>query len=381
MNDTGPNTTGPFTPDLAGLRRLERRIARTMNVRATSRRVWYSLPAILQIVAAVLVSYAIAVFVLGHQDPILAVTVTITSLGFTRDARPQRVLRSVVGILLGVMIATGIIVLFGQGPWQLGVLLLVVMVVARIASTDASFAVVAATPAAVTLLIPLVATAPPWFRAVDALVGGVVAIVMTVLIPRDPRRASLRDGRVLYSVLTQAVASIADGLRHGDVAAVELGVRRLGRAQPLLDAWGQTVETARAVSRLSPFLRSRLPELDRQARALSGADLAVRHLRLIGRRCEHLVRDGDNYPVLAHLVDQSAQAIDLLGQELGDLLMTGAARSVLFDLAKQLDPLTAVPGGDASPSTVVVQLRPLVVDLLVATGLSLPDAQAALRAI
>ena len=380
MSELGSGPTGPLTPDLEGLRRLERRIARTMNVKAMSRRVWFSLPAILQIVAAVLASYAIAIFVLGHSDPILAVTVTITSLGFTRDARPVRVLRSVVGILLGVAIATGIILLFGQGIWQLGVLLVVVMVVARIASTDPTFAVVAATPAAVTLLIPL-SGGLPWFRAVDALVGGVVALVMTVLIPRDPRRASLRDGRALYSVLSQAVASVVDGLRHGDVGAAELGVSRLGRTQPLIDAWGQSVETARSVSRLSPFLRSRLPELDRQARALHGADLAVRHLRLIARRCEYMVRGGVRHAVLARLLDQVVQAIDLLGQELDDLLIAGAARSVLLDLAGQLDPLTAVPDGNATESAVVVQLRPLVVDLLVATGLPLDRAQAALRSI
>jgi len=380
VTDSGPGSTGPLTPDLAGLRRLERRIARSMNLKAMGRRVWESAPAILQIVAAVLVSYAIATLLLGHPDPILAVTVTITSLGFTRDARPVRVLRSVLGILLGVALATGIIMLFGQGAWQFGVLLVLVMVVARIVSTDTTFAVVAATPAAVTFLIPISGTAP-WFRAIDALIGGAVALLMTVLIPRDPRRASLRDARALYSLLSQAVTNVADGLRDGDAAAAELGLSRLARTQPLIDAWGQTVETARAVSRLSPFLRPRLPELERQVRALHGADLAVRHLRLIARRCEYMVRDRGRHAVLAGLIDRTGRGIELLGQELDDLLLTGAARSVLLDLAKHLDPLTAVPGGDATESAVVVQLRPLVVDLLVATGLTLTEAQSALREI
>lgn len=380
MTDFEPGTTGPLTPDLEGLRRLERRIARSMNLKATSRRVWESAPAILQIVVAVLASYSIATFALGHPDPILAVTVTITSLGFTRDARPVRVLRSVLGILLGVAIATGILAVFGQGVWQLGVLLVVVLVIARIVSTDSTFAVVAATPAAVTLLIPFTGGVP-WFRAIDALVGGAVALVMTVLIPRDPRRASLRDARALYSVLFQAVTSVADGLRHADIRAAELGVSRLGRTQPLVDAWGQTVETARSVSRISPFLRPRLPELDRQARALHGADLAVRHLKLIARRCEYLIREGGRHETLGGLIDQVGRGIELLGQELDDLLMTGAARNVLVDLAKHLDPMTAVPDGNATESALVVQLRPLVVDLLVATGLTLPEAQAALRSI
>lgn len=346
-----------------------------MNVKAVGRRLRDSAPAILQITVAVLASYSIALFAFGHATPVLAVTVTITSLGFTRDARPVRVLRSVIGILLGVAVATGLLSLVGQGVWQLAVLLLAVLVIARIVSTDPTFAVVAATPAALTFLLP-VPDGGPWYRVLDAVIGGVVALIVTVLIPRDPRRSSLRDGKALYSLLSQAVGNVVDGLREGGVGAAELGLLRLRRTQSLIDAWTQSLDTARAVARISPFLRSRLPELDRQALALRGADAAARHLRLIARRCEFMLRDGGRHEALADLVDQVRRGIDLIGQELDDLELAGAARSVLLDLGKRLDPARVVPDGTATEAAVVVQLRPLVVDLLVATGMPLAAAHA-----
>ncbi|MBO9577201.1 MAG: FUSC family protein [Microbacteriaceae bacterium] len=382
MSDDGapPTESGPLTPDLAGLRRLERRIARSMSLKAIGRRLWESAPAILQIVAAVLAAFSIAHFGFGHASPVLAVTVTITSLGFTRDARPVRVLRSVTGILLGVAVAAGAVQLLGQGWWQLGVLLLVVLVIARIVATDATFAIVAATPAALTVLLP-VPDGGPWLRVVDAVIGGAVALVVTILIPRDPRRSSLRDARALYSVLGQAVESVVDGLREGGIGAAELGLARLRRTQPLVDAWSESLDTALAVARISPFLRSRLPELDRQTRALRGGDAAARHLRLIARRCEFILRDGGRHEELADLLAQVGRAIGLLGEELDRLELAGAARSVLRDLGHRLDPATVLPHGSASESAVVVQLRPLVVDLLVASGMPIAEAHGTLPAV
>ncbi|TPX04992.1 FUSC family protein, partial [Schumannella luteola] len=95
----------------AELRRLERRVRRQVDLRMAGRRVWESLPAILQILTAVAAAYAIAHWGLGHAVPLLAITVTINSLGFTRDARPVRVAESVVGILLGIALGDALALL------------------------------------------------------------------------------------------------------------------------------------------------------------------------------------------------------------------------------------------------------------------------------
>ena len=349
---------------------------RQLDLRMAGQRVWQSLPAIAQILVAVAAAYSIAHWGIGHAVPILAVTLTINALGFSRDARPRRIAESVLGILLGVALSDALSLLFGRGLWQLLVVLLVVFVVGRAVSTNAAFAVAAAVPSALVVLLPVPAGGP-FGRTLDALVGGVVALLVTALIPRDPGRASLRDGRALFSVLTESLGSIVDGLTDADEAAGELALARLRRTQPLIDNWDASLDTALSVSRISPFLRRQLPELRRTAKVQKAGDLAARHLRTLARRVEFLVRDGVPRPALADLVTDIRTAVDLLGRELDDLQVAGQARSLLSDLARRLDPAVVVPDAGVTDAAIVLMLRPLVIDLLVGTGLE-PDAARAL---
>ena len=363
--------------DDSRLRRLERQVRMRVDARMAARRVWQSLPAIIQIVAAVAAAYSIAHWGLGHSFPVLAVTVTINSLGFSRDARPRRVAESVLGILVGVALSDGLSLVIGKGLWQLVVVLLVVFVVGRAVSPNPAFAVAAAVPSALVVILP-VPSGGPFGRTLDALVAGVVALVVTALIPRDPGRAAARDRRALFSAVNEALGSVVDGLRDADAAAGELGLARLRRTQPLLDAWSANQESAIAVARISPFLRSRLPDLQRGSRVLASADLTTRHLRTLARRVEFLVRDGVARPALADLVDQFRTGIRLLGDELDDPQLVGASRSLLSDLARRLSPPQVVPDAPVADAAVVLLLRPLAVDLLVGTGLPIADARSLL---
>jgi uncharacterized membrane protein YgaE (UPF0421/DUF939 family) len=363
--------------DTAPLRRLERQVRRRLDTRVALRRVWESMPAILQIVAAVTAAYAIARWGLGHAYPVLAVTVTINSLGFARDARPIRVVESVIGILIGVALSDGLSLFLGKGLWQLVVVLLVVFVVGRAVSANPGFAVAAAVPSALVLILP-VPEGGPFGRTLDALIGGVIALLVTALIPRQPGRAAARDRRTLFSTLAESIGSIAESLRDADEGAAEIALARLRRTQPLIDAWTASHESAVAVARISPFLRSRLPELARSTRALTSADLASRHLRTIARRVMFLVRDGQKRPALAELLGQFGVAVRSLNDELDDPQLAGAARSLLANLIGRLDPNGVVPDASVTDASLVLMLRPLAVDLLVGTGLDADAARALL---
>ncbi len=377
MSWTEPTHTGPITPDLEGLRRLERRIKRSVSLKAAGRRVWTSLPAIVQITVAAVASYAIAHFWLGHPVPIVAVTVTITSLGFNRDARPVRVLRSVLAILLGVVLATGVLLVAGSGIWQLVLVLIIVLVAARLLVEDLVFPVAAAVPAALTVLLGDM-YGDPFLRVFDASVAGAIALLVTALIPRAPGRDAARDGRAATSAVLEGLRALVDALRLGSPAAAELANARLAKAPALATAWGDSLATARAVSRISPFLRRRLPELDRARRLQHGIVAAQRHLALIARRVSAMVREGDRHVPLAGLVEEVERGLALLVEEQHDLELTGAARSVLTGVAARLRPDLATPDAALSESAVVLQLRPLVVDLLATSGLPLEEAQARL---
>lgn len=342
-----------------------------------ARRVWESLPAIVQIVAAVTAAYSIAHWGLGHAFPVLAVTVTINSLGFSRDARPRRVAESVIGILIGVALSDSLSLVLGKGLWQLIVVLLVVFVVGRAVSANPAFAVAAAVPSALVVILP-VPEGGPFGRTLDALVAGVVALLVTALIPRDPGRAAARERRTLFSAIGEALNSVVDALADADGAAGELGLARLRRTQPLIDSWTATQESALAVARLSPFLRSRLPDLQRSSRVLVGADLTTRHLRTVSRRVEFLVRDGVQRPALAELMGQFRTSIALLSDELDDQQLVGAARSLLVTITGRLIPEGILPDSPVTDAAIVLMLRPLAVDLLVATGLPIDEARALL---
>lgn len=357
--------------------RLERRLNRRLDARAALDRASQSLPAILQIVIAATIAYFISHELLGHEAPAIALISTLTILGFSRDARPKRVLESAIGILTGIALSELALLVVGSGWWQIAVVLALTLLFARTLSPSAPFAIAAGVQAVLVLSMP----APDggvFTRSIDGLVGGVVALAVTALFPRDPRRIARRDARRMVSALGEALASVTEALRDGHEAAASLALARLRRTQGHLDAWAQSQDSAIAIARISPFLRRHLPALRHQADVLTGLDLAARHLRVITRRIAYLVRDQEVRPALAELFESIAESIALLGTSLDDADAASEARTVLLELVPRLDPARSLPGARMPTSIVVHLLRPLVVDLLVVTGMPAEEARSRL---
>jgi uncharacterized membrane protein YgaE (UPF0421/DUF939 family) len=339
------------------------------------RRVSTSLPAILQVTVAAVVAYLVARELLGHEVPLLAVTVSLSSLGFVRDARPVRVLETAVGMTLGIAVAEAVVLTAGQGVVQLAVVLAATLAIARLLSPAAAFAIAAAIQSVLVSLLP----APdggPFVRVLDGLVGGAVALLATALIPRDPRRAALREARALFAEFEAVIASLVVSLRDGDHDESERALARARGTQPLLDSWRESLDSARAIVRVSPIVRRHRAELDRQSVVLDGMDLATRNLRVVARRLDFVGRDGRRRPAIADLLARIAGAVSLLSASLDDIEQLPVARRTLEELARHLRP-GEVLGSDAaiSEQALVIALRPLVVDLLVTSGMPVGAAQ------
>lgn len=353
--------------DPTRLLKLERGIRRRLDARVALRRMVASVPAAVQIVVAVVAAYSFARFVVGHEMPLVAVAVTISTLGFARDARPRRVLETVIGILIGIALAEVLLLLVGTGVWQVGVVLLATLLVARLVSPSNAFAIAAGVQSMLVLLVP----APEggvFVRSIDGLIGGVFALLVTALIPRDPRKIARDDTRTLVLIISEAVDTVVTALQRADESAAHLALERLRRTQAVIDDATESLDTARAVARISPFLRKHVPALNRQAALNTGLDLASRHLRLITRRIEFLVSDGTARPELAGLLDRVGAAIAKLPD----------SRAELATLARELDPEVVLPDAEVTDAILVHLLRPLVVDLLVATGMPIDEARALL---
>jgi hypothetical protein len=363
--------------DSAPLRRLARKVRVRAQFKAALRRATDSLPVALQITAAAIGSYAVSHYLLGHPAPFIAVAVTITTLGLTRDARPRKVLDTALGVTIGIALSELMVLVIGKGVWQIAIVLFVTLVVARAFSPNPAFALAAAVQSAIVVIVPGPVDAL-FTRSLDAVIAGVIALLATALIPRDPRRAAARDARVLFSVFRESLAGTVESLSLGIPAPAELALERLRRTQTLVDDWRASLDTAVAVARISPWLRRHLPELLVQERVLVGADFATRHLRTIARRIAVVTEDGIPHPALAGLLGELASAIDLLGRELDDRTIAGASRTALADIARRLDPALIAPAGELRETLIVVLVRPLAMDLLVATGMPVADARALL---
>jgi len=348
--------------------------------RAATARTIASGPAVVQIVVAVSLSYAITHYLLGHAIPLLAVTITISSLGLARDARPRRVLENAVGVLIGIALSEVLLMIVGKGLWQIALVLSVALLVGRFFSSSSAFAAAAATQSMLVMLLPD-PDGGPFVRSIDGAIGGIVALLITAVIPRDPIGLARADAEQLFAEVEQAFASLVAAVRTDDVRRADDALRRLRSTQPLLDDWSSTLESAQSIARLSPFLRSRLPHLRQQAVVRRCVDLAVRNLRVIARRLDTSVGDGVDRRAVGDLLESTARAVGVLGESLRDVERRPVAREALTAVARRLDPAVVVPGAPVTEAMIVLMMRPLLVDLLMATGLDHDEARALLARV
>lgn len=367
-DDDASTTVGVVVPRSRLRSTLRRRIARVRD----------SLPAISQIVVAATAAYAFAHSVLGHPVPLLAATVTVSSLGLVRDARPWRVAETVMGMLVGILIAEIVLVVAGSGWWQIALAMTVTLLAARFLSPQPGFALAAVVQSLIALVV---VTGAPFLRLIDGAIGGVAALVVTALIPRTLRRTELRDADELFDALEVAMSTIVRALRKGDRARAERGLERARSLQTYVDAWTGSLESGREVARISPFLRRQRTELQRHERVREALDLTTRNLRVVARRAAYLCVDGDARPVPADLLAELARGASLVRDSLDDISLEPAARSTLVAVTRRLDPAVLLPDGGVGELNLVAAMRPLAVDLLTAAGMPSADARALLPRI
>ncbi|MDE0547139.1 aromatic acid exporter family protein [Microbacterium sp. C7(2022)] len=368
---SGP-TTGSLTTS------IPTRWHHRFDPRPGLRRVRDSGIAIVQIVVAATLAYWFAAAVLGHPTPLLAATVTVSSLGLVRDARPVRVVETIFGMLVGILVAELLLMLVGSGVWQLALSVTFALVIARFLSPKPSFAIAAAIQSIIVMALPV---GVPFVRLLDGIVGGVAALLVTSLIPRNPLREAARAAESAFVDFADAANTIMQSLHRGSRIRAERGLEKARALQPGIDAWGASIESGLAVARISPFTRARAVELRRHERVHGALDLATRNLRVIARRALYLMDDGQSRPVVADIIGEILRGADVIRGSIADIALELQAREHLIAVAAHLDPREVVPDGSLGEQNLVAALRPLVVDLLVAAGMTHADARAAVPRI
>ena len=340
-------------------------------------RVVDSLAPAIQITIGALLAYSVAFYALGHVNPLLAVTVCITSLGFSRDARPRRILQTAIGMVVGIAISEIALIYFGAGIIQIAIVLLLVLIAARFISASSAFAVTAAIQAMLVQILPE-PDGGVFLRTLDGLIGGVMALIVTALIPRDPRGIARSDANKLFDFFTETLQSLRLALRDANKSLSNQALKNARASQPLIDNWRMSLDSALSISRISPFLMKHKSELRKQRGLMRAMDLATRNLRVIVRRVNFLLKDDVARPYLADLCEQIAEAVTNIQEGLSEHEELELAREQLLEIIKQLDPKKFGIADQIREASVLLLLRPLLVDLLCATGMTEDAARAEL---
>lgn len=327
-------------------------------------------------------AFAIALYVLGHTAPLFAATTAIISLGFSRDSRLRRVFEVALGCLLGILLGEWLIHVFGAGLWQAAVVLFISIMLARFIDGSPLFTTQMGLQALLVVLLP----APdggPLTRSLDAAVGGVIAVLITVLAPRDPRREPQGSLKIVADELTGVLRENALAARTDSAPAAFHALSRARSCQPLIDSTQTSLRHAREIAQLSPAFWRHRDELTSMGETAEFLDLAVRSSRVVSRRLASVINHGAVSPEareqLAEIFDLAADATESLGRALMEKTNSARqsnnmmAQNELSDAAVQLHPRELSVDGFEGEGLVLL-IRPLVVDLLQATGLSHEDA-------
>lgn len=363
---------------LSASARFLRRRVRTGIVRSRNS----LLPAVQMTVCAV-GAYAFAEYVLGHTGPLFAATSSLIALGFSREPRLRRVVEVGLGCTLGIVVGDLLLHWLGAGIWQAAVVLFFSILLARFLDRGVIFTTQLGLQSLLVVLLPAPAGGP-FTRSLDAVVGGVFALMVTFLVPKDPRREPRNDVKKLLHELAEVLRECSSALRYSDSTQAWHALIRGRNVQPLVDAMRQTLRTSGEVATLAPAYRRHRDELDQLAQSVDFIDLALRNSRVFARRLtsaiNHAALSDEATENIAEVLLDTAAGIDELALALAEVhdgvrrAHLRTAKAELGEVAGRLHP-RLLDVQRLEGETVVMLFRPLMVDLLEATGMDSREAR------
>lgn len=211
-------------------------------------------------VAAGLAWY-IAHNLLGHHDPFFAPTAAAVSLSKDRVLRGQHALQLMVGVVLGIGIGVAVKAVAGSGPGSsgtvaIGVAVLVTLVAALVVGggffeQGVLFVNQAVTSAILMITVTGIATGSE--RVSDALIGGGVTLVITVIaFPAAPLTLIQAAVQQVFTALRDTLACLAEFADAGEAPGPEWALLVGQRIQGQLGGLQRARSAARQVVSIAP---------------------------------------------------------------------------------------------------------------------------------
>jgi uncharacterized membrane protein YgaE (UPF0421/DUF939 family) len=332
--------------------------------------------AVAQCAIAAGVAWWIAADLLDHARPFFAPVAAVVALGTSFGQRLRRVVEITIGVAIGVFVADLLVLWIGSGPWQLTLIVALAMSTALLLDAGVLFVNQAAVQSiVVATLIPGQGAA--FTRWTDALIGGGVALVAAAVVPaaplRRPREQAAGVARKIAELLRAASHVMVDGDPEvgldllADARATDRMIRELQAAA----SEGMSVVTS------SPFRARHREPLRRMVELVDPLDRALRSTRVLVRQTAVSAYRRRTVPsAYADLAADLALAVEGIADELAANRMPTDARGKVLEVgqATGLVERTQELTGEA----ILAQLRSIVVDLLMVTGMEQLEATDAL---
>jgi len=313
------------------------------------------------------VAWFVAADLFGHQQPFFAPVAAVVSLGTSYGQRLRRVAEVSVGVAVGVAVGDAITAWVGSGAWQIALIVALAMSAALLLDQGVLFVNQAAIQAiVVSTLLPSASGA--FLRWTDALIGGAVALIAAMVVPRAPLRRPREQAAVVVRKISALLRTAAESVLDGDVERA-LGMLQDARATDELVAELRAAsDEGLSVVRSSPFRRRHRGRVQAMAELVEPLDFALRTTRVLVRRVAVAAYRHEPIPSsYAALLDDLAQGSDAVADELAAGRAPTVVREQLVALGRATNDVER--SSDLSAEVVLAQARSLVADLLAVTGM------------
>ncbi|WP_134741325.1 FUSC family protein [Nocardioides sp. 503] len=331
---------------------------------------------IVQCALAAGVAWFVAADLLGHTTPFFAPIAAVVSLGTSYGQRLRRVAEVTLGVAIGVFIADLLVSQLGSGGWQLVIIVALAMTTAFLLDGGQLFVTQAAVQSiVVSTLIPDPGAALT--RWTDALVGGAVALVAATVAPAAPLRRPREQAALVMGKVAELLRAAGEVMVDGEA---ERGLALLAEARstdPLIRELQSAADEGMSVVASSPFRVRHRDGLRRMSDLVDPLDRTLRSTRVLVRQTAVAAyRDRPVPASYAELARELADAAELVATELAADRMAVAARPAVLEVGEGTG---HVERSDVLAAEVILaQLRSIVVDLLLLTGLDETESTDAL---
>ncbi len=364
---------------------------------------------VVQAALAAGLAYWFALDVLGHPNPFFAPMAAFIGLNvMVEGPRLKFSFQLVLGAALGVGVGDVIFSVLGPGIWQLTLGVLVAMIIGVFIGRGPLVVNQAASSAVLIATIMPPGTGLSYERMLDALVGGLIGVLVMALLPRNPIPESRRVVATVLDMGADVLYDVARGLENRDAERIAAALQVARSTQRDVTQMDSIIADGVEQVQVSPLMWHRRRHLRSLARVVHPVDNAVRNVRVLARRAIIAMQDsavpspevidlvkgcGQSMRTVRRLLDDAPSLAEIpeWGELPHDDTKTGAFRVVEDDgpvtaevairdlriLAAHMRP-ALVDGATLSEMVIFAQCRSLVVDMLQVCGLSRKSAVAAL---